>query len=256
MNESHSEGNGIDETIDKIMSDERDKFEILCRLTEEVKQTQLITTDIIKQSTEESIEMLTKNKEKINEEINDMRNSISNSITIAENIDQEHGDIENTLLVNQIRQFSYRNYLPKILSNAEVMAANTFYNVGNNWKAGIIKYSSQAVLCLFNEEDLMAIHILPTYFYFYQNTSEYKYDFTKDNMTKSDKDPHLNWMNVKDYTNVDVEESTILTPSNKAKICFLVKKDYILVRYDTGDIVAIDTMSECVFVDGKLISFC
>ena len=194
-----------------------------------------------------------KSHQEVMEEIQTLRKDISDTANIVDELVTIQQEIESNLSINQIRQYSMKNYLPKINQLAEIMQQRSIYVLSDFWVCGIVEYDNP-ILCFWNVEKTSCLHIFQGYCLVYQNNQEYKYDLSKGSLTRVERDPHLRWKDNLNYQNKEIEIGMILTPWNKSKVCFLINEDHVLLRYDSGDMIAIDTFGESIFINGKLIT--
>ncbi|EDR22995.1 hypothetical protein EDI_326170 [Entamoeba dispar SAW760] len=237
----------------EIITTERNNFEILCKTVEQVKQLESVTQTTFKSATENIELSLEKNQEQTTGEINTIRDDISLTAKIVDSLVELHDEIESNLSLSQIRQFSMKNYLPKISQIAEIMQHNTIYILSEFWMCGLIQYETP-ILCFWNNDKTLAIHLFSSHCLVYQNNQEFKFDISKGILSRVERNPHLKWKDVNDFVHKETHNKDVYTPMGKSKFSFIVSTDNILIRYDSGDMIAIDSLGECIFIDGKLIT--
>ncbi|EAL49966.2 hypothetical protein EHI8A_118540 [Entamoeba histolytica HM-1:IMSS-B] len=237
----------------EIITTERNNFEILCKTVEQVKQLESVTQTTFKSATENIELSLEKNHQQTTGEINTIRDDISLTARVVDSLVELHDEIESNLSLSQIRQFSMKNYLPKISQIAEIMQHHTIYILSELWMCGLIQYETP-ILCFWNNDKTLAIHLFSSYCLVYQNNQEFKFDISKGILSRVERNPHLKWKDIDNYVYKETHNKEIYTPMGKSKLSFIVSEDNILIRYDSGDMIAIDSLGECIFIDGKLIT--
>ncbi|ELP95157.1 hypothetical protein EIN_429030 [Entamoeba invadens IP1] len=241
-------------TINDIITTERSNFEMLCTSIEQIKQNQTSSQEIFKTFTEESLNVFSKGQSHTKEEVQNVRDDIIRAEKVVDSLVSQTMDIESMLSLGQIRQYSSKNYLPKMSQFAEIMQHNTIYVLSSFWVCGLLQYNSTPVLCFWNTEKTLALHIFNTFCLIFQNSQEYKYDMSKGSLARVEKDPHVAFNETEEYVSVEVQSGAVLTPMGKAKQSFVVNTECVLLRFDSGDMLAIDTLGESIFIDGKLVT--
>ncbi|KAL7714346.1 Uncharacterized protein QTN25_008123 [Entamoeba marina] len=237
-----------------ILTNSRSNFDNLSKAFEQVKHLESSTTNTLETTSSETHPHLSKTQQTLIGDISTIRTDIAKTAQSADFVNTIHQEIEELISLNQIRAYSAKGYLPKISQIAEEMNQQTIYMLSDIWSCGLIKYTEQFVMCFWNSNHSMALHVFPTHCLLYQKNQEYHYDLLKDGLFHVEEDRNMNWTTIKDLTTVTIDLGTVLTPSFKCRFSFLINSDNVLIRFDSGDIIAIDTLGECIFLNNKLIT--